>query len=94
MALITVNFYSLWRQYLGIDSIRLEANKLEEAIAQVETRFGSRLREQLEVNGIQVDGKIQDYSLILLNGTSLRNVKRTDLQDGDVLQIFPPATGG
>ena len=94
MASITVKFYSLWRQYLGVDSVTLQADNLDEALAEVEERFGPRLREQLRADGVQVDGKIQDYSLILLNGTSLRNLKQTSLKEGDILQIFPPATGG
>jgi len=94
MASITVKFYSLWRQYLGVDSVTLQADNLDEALAEVEERFGPRLREQLRADGVQVDGKIQDYSLILLNGTSLRNLKQTSLKEGDTLQIFPPATGG
>jgi molybdopterin converting factor small subunit len=94
MPLITVRFYSLWRQYLGIDNISLDAGNLEEALVQVEEKFGPRLRDQLKADGIQVNGKIQDYSLMLLNGTSLRNLKQTDLREGDQLQIFPPATGG
>jgi len=94
MASITVKFYSLWRLYLGVDSVTLQADNLDEALAQVEERFGPRLREQLQADGVQVDGKIQDYSLILLNGTSLRNLKQTSLKEGDILQIFPPATGG
>ena len=40
------------------------------------------------------DGKIQAYSLILLNGIALRNLKSTALKAGDVLHIFPPAIGG
>jgi len=48
----------------------------------------------LENAGILLDGKIQDYSLILLNGVTLRNLKSTDLKEGDVLHIFPPAIGG
>ena len=94
MASIAVKFYSLWRQYLGVDNATLQADSLDEALGQVEERFGSHLREQLQGEGIQVDGKIQDYSLILLNGTSLRNLKQTSLKEGDILQIFPPATGG
>jgi molybdopterin converting factor small subunit len=94
MAIITVRFYSLWRQYLGTDSISLDVSNLEEALAKVEEEFGPRLRDQLKADGIQVNGKIQDYSLMLLNGTSLRNLKQTDLREGDQLQIFPPATGG
>jgi molybdopterin converting factor small subunit len=94
MPLIAVKFYSLWRQYLGVDNIKLQAASLEDALAKVEDRFGSRLREQLQVEGVQADGRIQDYSLILLNGTSLRNLKQTSLKEGDILQIFPPAAGG
>jgi len=94
MASITVKFYSLWRLYLGVDSVTLQADNLDEALAQVEERFGPRLRERLQADGVQANGKIQDYSLILLNGTSLRNLKQTSLKEGDILQIFPPATGG
>ncbi len=94
MASVTIKFYSLWRQYLGIDSITIDADNLEQALAQVDEKFGQKLREQLMANGIQVDGRIHEYSLVLLNGASLRNLKQTNLKDGDQLQIFPPATGG
>ena len=94
MASITVKFYSLWRQYLGIDNTPIKANSLDEALCKVEERFGSHLRKQLQDRGIHMDGKIQDYSLILLNGTSLRNLKQTSLKEGDILQILPPPAGG
>ena len=94
MASIRVRFYSLWRSYLGTDSTTLQADDIQDALQQLETGFGPRLRERLETAGVHLDGKIQDYSLILLNGISLRNLKRTDLKEGDVLHIFPPAIGG
>jgi MoaD family protein len=94
MALITVRFYSLWRSYLGTDSTTLQADHIDDALTQLEEKFGPRLRENLENAGILLDGKIQDYSLILLNGVTLRNLKSTDLKEGDVLHIFPPAIGG
>ena len=94
MAVITVRFYSLWRQYLGVNSVSLEADNIEDALAKIEDEFGARLREQLKIDGMQANGKLQDYSLILLNGISLRNLRQKDLKDGDVLQIFPPASGG
>lgn len=94
MALITVRFYSLWRSYLGTDSSTVQADDIQDALAQLETRFSPRLREKLETAGVHLDGKIQDYSLILLNGITLRNLKSTDLKEGDVLHIFPPAIGG
>jgi molybdopterin converting factor small subunit len=94
MALITVRFYSLWRSYLGTDSTTLQADRIDGALTQLEEKFGYRLREKLQAAGIHLDGKIQDYSLILLNGIALRNLKSTALKEGDVLHVFPPAVGG
>ncbi len=94
MALIAVRFYSLWRSYLGTDSSTLQADDIQDALGQLETEFGPRLREKLETAGVHLDGKIQDYSLILLNGIALRNLKSTALKEGDVLHFFPPAIGG
>jgi len=94
MALITVRFYSLWRSYLGIDSATLQADDIQYALTQLEDRFGYRLREKLETAGIHLNGEIQNYSLILLNGIALRNLKSTALKEGDVLHIFPPGIGG
>ena len=94
MALLTVRFYSLWRSYLGMDSATLQADDIQDALAQLETEFGPRLRAKLETAGVHLDGKMQNYSLILLNGIALRNIKSTALKEGDVLHIFPPAIGG
>lgn len=94
MALITVRFYSLWRLHPGTGSATLQADNVDEALAQLEEKFGSQLREKLEADGIRLDGKIQDHSLILLNGIALHNLKSTDLKEGDVLHIFPPVAGG
>ncbi len=94
MALITVRFYGLWRSYLGIDSATLQADHINGALTQLEEKFGNRLREKLERAGVRLEGKMQDYSLILLNGIALRNLSSTDLKQGDVLHVFPPAIGG
>jgi molybdopterin converting factor small subunit len=94
MALLTVRFYSLWRSYLGTDSATLQADCIDDALTQLEEKFGRLLREKLEIAGVHLDGKIQDYSLILLNGINLRNLKSTDFKEGDALHIFPPAIGG
>ena len=94
MALITVRFYGLWRHHLGSDSVPLQADNTHDALRRLEQDFGSQLREKLEAAGIHLNGTIQDNSLILLNGTALRNLKSTDLKKGDVLHIFPPGIGG
>jgi molybdopterin converting factor small subunit len=94
MALITVRFYSLWRSYIGTASTTLQADHIQEALTQLEDEFGPILRERLGTAGIRLNGKIQDYSLVLLNGIALRNLKSNNLKEGDVLHIFPPAVGG
>lgn len=94
MALITVRFYSLWRSYIGAASTTLQADHIQEALTQLEDEFGPILRERLGTAGIRLNGKIQDYSLVLLNGIALRNLKSNHLKEGDVLHIFPPAVGG
>jgi len=94
MPLVTVRFYSLWRTYLGADRTTLQADGIDDALTQLEGEFGHRLREKLEAAGIRVDGKIQSYSLVLLNGINLRNLQSPDLKEGDILHIFPPSIGG
>lgn len=94
MASITVQFHSLYRLYLGVDRLSLQVDDLEEALGQMEERFGTRLREQFEKSGIELDQEMQDFSLILLNGINIRNLKETKLREGDTLHVFPPSAGG
>ena len=94
MASITVRFYSLWHLYLGIDTVSLEANNVKEAMAQIEERFSSQLKKQLKMRGVEVGETMQDYSVILLNGCTIRNLEQTKLGEGDILHILPPAMGG
>lgn len=94
MASVTVRFYSLWRSYVGTASTTLQADNIQDALTQLEEKFGPLLRQKLHAAGINVDGRIQDYSLILLNGIALRNLKSDHLAEGDVLHIFPPSAGG
>ncbi len=77
-----------------MDSTELQADSTDDALAQLEERFGAHVRERLAAEGIHLDGKLQDYSLVLLNGTNLRNLANTELKEGDVLHIFPRAMGG
>jgi len=96
MEIIAVRFYTLWQLYLGTDRLSLQADNVEEVIAQIEERFGSQLREQLRAHGVQADLSIQDYSLLLLNGYSVdkQNLRQIKLRTGDILHIFPLAMGG
>ncbi|MBM3167060.1 MAG: MoaD/ThiS family protein [Chloroflexi bacterium] len=94
MPLITVQFYTLWRQYLGVDQVSIEAESLEDALNQIDQRYGAVLKEKLQARGVKVDGKIQDFSMVLLNNTSVRNLRESVLKEGDALRFFPPVMGG
>ena len=96
MELITVRFYTLWQLYLGTDRLSLEADNAEEVMAQIEERFGAQFREQLQAHGIQANLKLQDYSLLLLNGYNVdkQNLQQVKVRAGDTLHIFPLAMGG
>lgn len=96
MEAITARFYSLWQLYLGTDHLCLQGDNVEQVMAQIEERFGSRLREQLQAHGIKADLPLQDYSLILLNGYNVdkENLRQVKLKPGDTLHIFPLAMGG
>ena len=94
MASITVRFYSIYRLYLGMDRLSLQADDLGDALAQMEERVGSRPREQLQMRGIEPGQQMQDFSLILVNGINIRNLGETKLREGSVLHIFPPSAGG
>ena len=94
MASITVRFYSLWRLYIGLDRVALEADDVDDALSQLQERFGTQLWEQLKRNNIRLDGNLRESSIVLLNGISLRNLKQTTVKNGDVLHVFPPVAGG
>ena len=72
----------------------MEADTMEDALKQVDNRYGSVLREKLHARGMKLDGRIEDYSLVLLNNTNLRNLKERSIREGDVLHIFPSVMGG
>ena len=44
MAVVTARFYSLWRSHLGTDSATLQADDIDDALTQLEERFGPPLR--------------------------------------------------
>ena len=94
MAAITVQFYTLWKQYLDVDKVEIQADNLEDALDQIDKKYGKVLRDKLQFSGARVDGKIHDFSLVLLNNKSIRNMKESLLREGDVLRFFPPVLGG
>ena len=94
MASLKVQFHGLWGLYLGAGPIPLEAGGLDDALAQIEEKFGPLLRQRLQERGVKLDGDIRKYSFIALNHTGLQQLKDNRLKDGDVLHVVPAITGG
>jgi len=96
VATITVRFYTFLCHILGVDSLPLEVDNVEEAIMQLEEKFQSRLQEQIHARGVGADIKLRDFWLLLVNGRTVdkQNLRQIRLETGDVLQFLPPAAGG
>ena len=94
MALITVQFHGIWGLYLGAEKKPLAGGSLDEALAQMEDKFGPPLRKKLQDHGAKLDGDIRKHSFITLNHTGLQQLKDNRLEEGDVLHVFPTVTGG
>jgi molybdopterin converting factor small subunit len=93
MAKITVKFYSLWNLYLNKNTVDLEADTFDEAMAQLDSLYGNKLREKLRINNLPFTN-FKESSTVLVNGVSIRNIKNQVLKDGDILHVFPPIAGG
>jgi molybdopterin converting factor small subunit len=89
-----VQFHGIWGLYLGAEKKPLDGGSIDEALAQMEAKFGPLLRRKLQERGAKLEGGIQRYSCIALNHTGLLQLKDNRLKDGDVLHVFPAITGG
>jgi len=94
MPLVKVRFYSLWKKFLEIDQTTIETNDVNDALVQLDENYGAKLRDQMLKHGITIKGSIQNYSLILINGISIKSYKCAELKEGDILQVFPYTAGG
>jgi len=94
MATVNVRFVGPWRMYLGIERFTLEARTLEDALEQIETRYGPKYHERLLKSGITEKRKISDSSNILLNRINIRQLADHNIKDGDSLDIIPRFVGG
>ena len=66
MAEVTIKFVGPWRLYLAADIITLQAATVDEALAQVEDRYGPRYHQKLLERGVQLKRRITDDSNILV----------------------------
>jgi MoaD family protein len=90
MAMVTLIVYTTLKDRLGFSQIEIEAKTLKDAIL--------KLGDKLEIKKILFENpnKIKNYFVITLNSEIIDNSKisKIKLNDGDIINIFPPVSGG
>lgn len=94
MASVHVRFVGPWRLYLGAADATVQALTVEDALAQVEDRFGSLYMDKLLSRGIKGRRSISGDSNVLLNRIHIRQLTDHTLRDGDHIDLIPRFVGG
>ncbi len=94
MANISIRFVGPWRLYLAADTINLQAGTVEDALTQVEDRYGPRYHEKLLNRGVKQMRRITDDSNVILNRINIRQLRDHTLKDGDHIDLIPRFVGG
>lgn len=90
MAKVTVKVYTILKDKLGFSSIEISGKNLGEVI--------SKLVKVKDAKDILLDkeGKIKGHFVVTINSEIIDNKKfeNIKLHDGDIINIFPPVSGG
>ncbi len=92
MARVIVRLYADLRAATGKNEVEVEASSIKDLIEALVTTFGTDLRESL----LDQQGRLEQFYRVYLNKklVSESEMERTSLKDGDLVQIFPPVSGG
>ena len=94
MARVNINFIGLWRVFLGVRSVTVEVNSIDEARDYVEATYGPIFQKKLKSRGVTKKQSIWDNSNVLLNGRNIRHLDKPVLKDGDNLDLLSRVAGG
>jgi molybdopterin converting factor small subunit len=94
LARVNINFIGPWRLFLGVRTVTVEINSIDEARDYVETNYGPVYQKKLESRGIKKKQSVWDNSNILLNGKNIRQLDKPILKDGDKLDLLSKVAGG
>lgn len=93
LARVTVRLFTALRAIAGEDEVQVEAGDVREALEVLVKKYGAEFKESL----FDPEGKIDlRFYRIFLNKQVLtpQDSLEKPLQDGDIVQIFPPVVGG
>jgi molybdopterin converting factor small subunit len=94
LAKVNINFIGLWRRFLGVRSVTVNLDTIDDARDYVELNFGPNYWRWLRSRGIRNMQSVWDSSTVLLNGSGLVGSERPGLKDGDNLDLVPRVAGG
>ena len=94
MAKVNINFIGLWRVIVGLGTVTVEVNSVDEARDYVEMNYGPLYRKWLRFGTGQTNQSVWENCNVLLNGKGLKGSEDMNLKDGDHLDLVPRVAGG
>jgi molybdopterin converting factor small subunit len=94
LARVNINFIGPWRLFLGVRSVTVEIDSIDEARDYVEATYGPIFQKKLKSRGVTKKQSIWDNSNVLLNGKNINRLDKLVLKDGDKLDLLSRVAGG
>jgi molybdopterin converting factor small subunit len=94
LAKVNINFIGPWRLFLGVRTVTVEINSIDEARDYVENNYGPVYNKKLISKGVKKKQSVWDSSNVLLNGRNIKQLDEPVLKDSDNLDLLPRVAGG
>lgn len=91
MGQVKVRFYATLRDKLGEREVTVGGSNVAGVLEELKKHFGQSFSAAL-----YPEGRLSDRYIILLRGRRIfsDDIRKVNLEDGDVIDIFPPVAGG
>ena len=93
--MVTVKFFTLLR--LLVKKPQIEVNwEAGDTVASILTKSRDQIEMDFSHKLMDQDGELKTGTMILLNGKNIFHLEKTEtpVQDGDIIDLFPPGGGG
>ncbi|MCS7119104.1 MAG: ubiquitin-like small modifier protein 1 [Archaeoglobaceae archaeon] len=83
-----VKLFAIFREIAGISEFDVEGRNIGEVLENVTEKF-PKLKEIFFA-----DGKLREFVQIMINGKHFKEEMNFEVDEKDVVAIFPPVSGG